>query len=34
LPALVALLVNLRKGTVQDELDQFVALLTDGLTIS
>jgi hypothetical protein len=33
LPALVALLVNLRKGTIQDELDRFVALLTDGLTI-
>jgi hypothetical protein len=33
LPALVALLVNLRKGTIQDELDQFVELFTEGLTI-
>jgi hypothetical protein len=29
----VALLVNFRKGTIQDELDQFVELLTEGLTI-
>jgi hypothetical protein len=28
---LVALLLNLRKGTVQDELDQFVAVLREGL---
>ena len=28
----MALLVNLRKGTIQDELDQFVELLTEGLT--
>jgi hypothetical protein len=33
LPALVALLVNLRKGTVQDELDQFVEVLTEGLAM-
>jgi hypothetical protein len=30
LPALVALLVNLRKGTIQDELDQFVESSTEG----
>lgn len=28
----MALLVNLRKGTIQDELDQFVELFTEGLT--
>ena len=33
LPALVALLANLRKGTVQDELDQFVEVLTGGLAM-
>ena len=29
----MALLVNLRKGTIQDELDQFVVLLTEGLAV-
>ncbi len=30
LPALVSMLLNLRKGTLQDELDQFANLLSDG----
>lgn len=30
LPALVAMLLNLRKGTLRDELDQFANLLSDG----
>jgi hypothetical protein len=33
LPTVVALLVNLRKGTIQDELDQFVDLFSEGLAI-
>jgi hypothetical protein len=33
LPTLVALLVNLRKGTIQDELDQFIDLFSEGLTV-
>jgi len=30
---LVALLVNLRKGTIRDELDQFVELFSEGLSL-
>ncbi|HYN77169.1 MAG TPA: hypothetical protein VES73_05190, partial [Lamprocystis sp. (in: g-proteobacteria)] len=33
LPTLVALLVNLRNGTIQDELDQFIDLFSEGLTV-